>query len=368
MNICSPQLGLSPKSILGGEVFDVEILSGLAKKGFRVDVILPKGLSHPKAPNLNVTYLPLAHFPAFLFNIFVVPYLFTVNKKNKIEILRLHQPQFLFAAVLIFKLFHRGVKTVAVYHQFHESNFSFLSRYLNNYWDLIVCDSNVVKNKLIKTYNLKPAKILVVHNGVPIYLKPAKKDPQMMKNLKLQNKFVLLFMGLFIPRKNPLFLLDVLKRLTEENKNIVVMFLGSGPLEANIISGAREMKLSQNIRIIKPVFGKDKIKVHNLADIFVHPSLDEGFALTPLEAMACGKPVIMNDSHSAREAIDDKSDGFICKVNDIDSWATAINFLSQNSEYLKKSGNSARMKAKREFNWKKSVDMHYKVFKNFDSC
>jgi len=302
-----------------------------------------------------------------LFNVFALPYLFKVNIKNKIQILRLHQPQFLFAAAFIFKLCYREIKTVAVYHQFHESNFSFLSRYLNNYWDLIVCDSNVVKNKLIKTYNLKPAKILVVHNGVPTYLKPTKKNPQMVKKYNIQNKLVLLFMGLFIPRKNPLFLLDVLKRLTEENKNIVILFLGRGPLESKIIAKAKEMKLSPNIRIIKPVFGKDKIKIHNLADIFVHPSLDEGFALTPLEAMACGKPVIMNDTHSAREAIDDKTTGFICKVNDIDSWASAINSLSKNPSNLKKYGNSARIKAKTEFNWKKSVDMHYKVFKNLIS-
>lgn len=364
MNICSPQLGLSPKSILGGEVFDVEILTGLAQKGHQIDVILPKGLPHVARNNIRITYLPVAHFPAFLFNLLALPYIFKVNKKNKVQILRLHQPQFLFLSALIFKIFNRDVKTVAVYHQFHESSFSIFSRLINHNWDLIVCDSIAVKNRLIKSYNVKSRKILVVHNGVPKYLKPAKKDKLLVKKLKLENKLVLLFMGLFIPRKNPLFLLELLKKLTKENKNIVILFLGKGPLESKIIEKAKEMKLSQNFRIIKPIFGKDKIKIHNLADIFVHPSLDEGFALTPLEAMACGKPVIMNDSHSASEAVVNGYNGILCKENNIRSWENAVKLISKSTKSMYDYGSNSLKKAKREFNWEKSVGLHNQAFKN----
>ena len=58
MRICSPQLGLAPKSILGGEVFDREILLGLAKKGIEIEIIIPKNKPHDKISNWKINYFP----------------------------------------------------------------------------------------------------------------------------------------------------------------------------------------------------------------------------------------------------------------------------------------------------------------------
>src|SRR3989344_5544396 len=129
MVICSPQLGLNPKSILGGEVFDREILLGLAKKGIKIEIILPKNKPYDKnIKNWNITHLPISHFPAIFGNVLYLPYLFLIHKKSKYEIIRLHQPQFLGLLALIFKLFHKNVKIVATYHQFRETNFMFISK------------------------------------------------------------------------------------------------------------------------------------------------------------------------------------------------------------------------------------------------
>ena len=77
MVICSPQLGLNPKSILGGEVFDREILLGLAKKGIKIEIILPKNKPYDKnIKNWNITHLPISHFPAIFGNVLYLPYLF----------------------------------------------------------------------------------------------------------------------------------------------------------------------------------------------------------------------------------------------------------------------------------------------------
>src|SRR4030042_6153846 len=140
MVICSPQLGLNPNSILGGEVFDREILLGLAKKNIKIEVILPKGKPYDKkVKNVNITYLQITHFPAILGNLIYIPYLFKVYSKTKFQILRIHQPQFLGFGCLFFKLFRKKVKLVATYHQFREANFLFLSKLINNIWDHIIC-------------------------------------------------------------------------------------------------------------------------------------------------------------------------------------------------------------------------------------
>ena len=362
MKICAPQLGISPDSILGGEVFDREILLGLAKRKIKIEIILPKEKKHDKnIKNWKIIYLPVAHFPAILANILYLPYIFFIYNKSSFQILRLHQPQFFVLCALIFKIFHPKVKIVATYHQYLESNFSLLSKFINNVWDLVICDSQNVKNKLIKSYDLESSKITVVHNGVPFYLKPSLKDTKLVKKLKLEGKIVFLFMGLFIPRKSPLFLLDVLFNL--KRLDVVVLFWGKGPLKEKIVEKAQGLNLADQIRIIDPIYGPEKNKIHNLADIFVHPALDEGFALAPLEAMACAKPVIMTKGYSADEAVSDGRNGYLCEQNDVEDWSKILKKLTSNRHLREKMGFASFKKVKKEFQWRFAVEEYLQVFK-----
>jgi len=365
MVICSPQLGLNPNSILGGEVFDREILLGLAKKGVKVEIILPKGKSHDmNNRNWNITYLPLTHFPAVLGNLIYLPYLFIVYKKNRFEILRIHQPQFLGLGCLFFRLFNKRVKLVATYHQFRETRFGPLSKVINDKWDHIICDSLVVKNKIIKAYQISSDKITVVHNGVPNYLRPRSKDKKLERKLKLENKIVLLFMGLFIERKNPLFLLDVLSKLSKTRSDLVLIFWGDGPLKLQIIQKAKELGVEDKIRIINPIFGPQKNKIHNLADVFVHPSLNEGFALAPLESMACAKPIVITKGYSANEAVEDSVNGFLCNQNDIDSWQQKLSILISDDSLRKRMAMESKLKSGNQFSWDYSIEILIKVFES----
>ncbi|KKQ18364.1 MAG: Glycosyl transferase group 1 [Berkelbacteria bacterium GW2011_GWA1_36_9] len=363
LTVCSPQLGLAPNSILGGEVFDREILMGLAKKGVKIEIILPKNKPCDKnIKNWTVSYLPIAHFPAILANLLYIPAIFSIYRKSKFQILRVHQPQFFSTTAIIFKLFYPNVKIVATYHQFKETKFWLFSKLFNNYWDHIICDSNNVKTLIMENYKVAPSKITVVHNGVPRYLKPAKKDPTLIKKLNLKGKTVLLFMGLFIERKTPLFLLDVLSNLNRTD--VVMIFWGAGSLKDKIIKKARELSLADQIRIIDPVYGLAKNKIHNLADIFVHPSIDEGFALAPLEAMACAKPIIINNDYSAKEAVENGVNGFLCKPNDLDYWVSKISRLINYSPSRDKMGLASLKKVGKEFQWKIAVPKHIQVFKS----
>jgi len=364
MIICSPQLGIAPNSILGGEVFDRQILLGLARRGIKIEILLPKGKSHDKnVKNWNITYLPISKFPAILANVLILPYLFFAYSRYPFEVLRIHQPQFLGLGCIFFKFFKRDIKLVATYHQFGESSFRPFSKIVNNLWDHIICDSLVVKEKIIEVYQVAPDKITVVHNGVPSYLKPTKKDKILIKKLKLEGKIALLFMGLFIGRKNPLFLLEVLSNLSKTRPDLVLIFWGKGPLKSQIIKKAKELKVFDKIRIVEPVFGSEKNKIHNLCDIFVHPSTDEGFALAPLEAMACAKPVVIAKGYSAAEAVENGINGFLCHSNDTNHWSEKLNKLINNYELREKMGKASLAKVQKEFQWRFAVEEHLRVFK-----
>lgn len=366
MRICSPQLGLAPKSVLGGEVFDREILLGLSKKGIKVEIILPKNKPCDKnIKNWDISYLPISHFPAFLGNFLIIPYLFKSYQKNKFEILRIHQPQYLGLGCLFFKVFNRDLKLVATYHQFRESKFGLFSRFINNFWDHIICDSEFVKKKISERYKVPRSRITVVHNGVPSYLKPTKKDSMLIKDLNINGKIVLLFMGLFVERKNPLFLLDVLSRSDLKSRSdLILIFWGKGQLESQIRTRAKELGINDKIRIQKPLFGPEKNRIHNLCDIFVHPSVDEGFALAPLEAMACAKPIVITRGYSSGEAVEDGVNGILCDVNNRQSWTSAIKKLVANEILRKKMGVAGFAKVKKEFQWQIAVEKHAEVFRN----
>lgn len=365
MNLCSPQLGLSPNSNLGGEVFDREILFGLAKKGVNIQVILPNGKPMGKLPqNFKVLRISPSHFPAILFNLLIIMPLFKINTRNKISVIRLHQPQFVGLGALVHKIFNRRVKIVATYHQFRETRFWIFSKKIINIWDHIICDSDNVKQKIVTTYQVPSRKITVVHNGVPAYLKPAAKNKKILDNFNIKNEVVLLFMGFFIERKNPLFLLDVILKVKQRYPQIVLIFWGTGDQEEAIFKKAKRLNLLKNIRIQGPVFGPEKNLIHNISDIFVLPSLDEGFALAPLEAMTCAKPVVMNKSHSASEAVTNDQNGYLCKLNDVDDWTEKLMSLVQSKALRKKMGEASLKKAKQEFQWGISVDKHLKVLKS----
>jgi len=364
LKICSPQLGLNPDSVLGGEVYDRQILLGLAKKGINVEIVLPKNLPHDQnVKNWKITHLPVAHFPAVLFNIILIPYLFLIYSKRQFKILRLHQPQFIYLSAFIFKLFRPEVKIIANFHKFEETKFPFFSSKINNTFDHIICDSQNVKNIINRVYKVPGSKITVAHNGVPKYLKPTLKDKVLIRKYKIKDKKVLLFMGLFIKRKNPLFLLEVMLELSKNDDNYLLMYWGTGPLKKALEDRLKELGLFNKIAFVNPAFGAQKNKIHNLADIFLHPSVDEGMALAPLEAMACAKPVIMTSGYSSKETVENGKNGFIARANDVKDWSTKISTLSNNKKLSEAMSNSALQKVAHEFNWSNSVQINYEVIK-----
>jgi glycosyltransferase involved in cell wall biosynthesis len=347
--ICSPQLGLSPNSILGGEIYDYELLRGLAKLKVKVEILLPKGRSYDQSvKNWRITFLPFTHIPAYLFNLLEIPYLFQLYRQQPFQILRLHAPYFTGIGAWFFKLFHPQVKLVATYHQArHGWPFDLINRLFIHHWDAIITDSLAAKQDLIRRFNLLPHKITVIPGGAPPELKPRAKSQE----LKAK-QITLLFMGLLIPRKNPLFLIKVIKKLALPVK---LIFCGDGPLKS---------KLKTHAIVHPPVFGKEKQRLYDQTDIFVHPSLHEGLPLVVLEAMACGLPIVISDGFSAAELVDHGKTGYLAKVNDTQDWVNKLTLLINNLALRHRFGTAARRKQLRQFSWAKAARQHLRLFKS----
>ncbi len=168
---------------------------------------------------------------------------------------------------------------------------------------------------------------------------------------------ILLFMGLFIKRKNPLLLIKVIKKL--KDKKTLLILIGKGPLKEKIINEAKKSDLLHQIKILDPVFGKEKLRLLSKADVFVHPAKDEGFPLAPLEAMAVAKPIIATHGWSAAEMVTDGVNGFI--VSSEKEWISAIKKL-KDKRNRDRMGKHSYQKIKKEFQWDIAVKKHIEIF------
>lgn len=365
MRICSPQLGVAPYSILGGEIYDREVLKRLARAGIKVDIVLPYGKPFEKVKNWHIIYEPIPFVvPPHLYNFFVLPYLFYLYKKRPFDILRIHSPTFLGLAAAVFKKIYPQVPIVGTYHWLGEGGAieRFIDPYLiNNVFDLVICDSFYTKKQLEKQYKKVRGKIHAIHNGVDERLKPASKPSSLMRKYGISSSTItLLFMGLFIDRKNPLFLLDFIHSLVRKNDTIKLLLCGKGLLENEIKKQIHNRGLTNSVFIVPPVFNNEKRELLNLADIFVHPAKQEGFSLAVIEAMACGLPIIINDGFSAREAIENGKNGFLCNVQN--DWIKYINRLIINAAMREKIKENNIIKVRKEFTWNRTVDQQLALF------
>jgi len=87
------------------------------------------------------------------------------------------------------------------------------------------------------------------------------------------------------------------------------------------------------------------VRAYQDCDAVLVPSRFEGFGLTALEAMACGKPVIASRSSSLPEIVEDGVTGILCPIGDVSAFAAACRKLAENPDLRNKYGQAAKRRA-----------------------
>lgn len=174
----------------------------------------------------------------------------------------------------------------------------------------IIAVSQSTKDDLVKLYGLPEKKIKVVYSGVGDEFKkiPAETCRAVKKKYNLPDNFILYF-GTIEPRKNLVGLIEAYEIFRQK--------LGPGNAPSLVIAGqvgwfykktmlaAQQSVYAKDIIFTGFVEPVDKAYLFNLAALFVYPSFFEGFGFPPLEAMACGVPVICSHTSSFPEVVGD---------------------------------------------------------------
>lgn len=196
----------------------------------------------------------------------------------------------------------------------------------------IISDSRHAKQDIIRIWQVDPAKIQVIPLGLADRYMPVT-DVDVLNSVKakfsLPDKFIL-YLGNFKPHKNVISLVRAFKLVEKKFPDQKLVL--AGPLDEH---GMRIQRIVAEEGLLEKTIFTDTIQEEDhpeallsLAEVFVFPTLFEGFGLPPLEAMACGTAVVASNLTSVPEVVGEAA--ALVNPLDINEISHAISDLIEN--------------------------------------
>ncbi len=193
--------------------------------------------------------------------------------------------------------------------------------------DILIADSAYTRETVVQALGYPAECIRVVPLGVDHTLfrpRPVPPDFDARYGLDPRGRYML-YVGSENPRKNLPFLLRAFARLRQALTDVRLIRVGAVQYlpQARILQEQMErLGLPDAVIHYPSVPDEDLALFYNRADLFVFPSLYEGFGLPALEAMACGTPVVCSDAASLPEVVGDAA--LRVSPSDEEGWAEAM--------------------------------------------
>lgn len=217
---------------------------------------------------------------------------------------------------------------------------------------LVVTISRHSLGKIKQYYSVDERKIRIVPNGVdPEKFKPTTEREAVRRQFGLADEPCVLFVGSLIPRKGLPFLVEVAKKIIEEQKETKFVIVGEGPLRSQLANSLEAAKLSGNFKFLGNVKEEMLPALYNCADVFALPSIQEGQGIVLLEAQACAKPVVAFDIGGVNEAVRNGESGLLVKRGNVNDLAAALLKIISNKALQEKMGANGRKFVVENFTW-----------------
>lgn len=183
-----------------------------------------------------------------------------------------------------------------------------MSRYAARHSDAVLTISESSRRELVQYAGIAPGKVSLARPAADTALAPVR-DPAELARVRaaygLPPRFIL-HLGTLEPGKNLVRLVHAFAELQLRNPSLDAALVLAGPRGWGVDElEAAVRERGGNVHLPGFIAESDLPALYSLADVFVYPSLYEGFGLPPLEAMACGTPVIVSDVSSLPEVLGD---------------------------------------------------------------
>lgn len=283
-------------------------------------------------------------------------------KKHPTHIVHTHLLEADFFVRLLMVFFHKikVVRTIhatntiwqkgLVEHAFHQTIFYKFNLFLDRFNTSTLFISNAVKDSFVRYRDKTDSKYQIIYNcfdnGDMI---ASKFGSEIKKELNLTQKHfpIICIIGRLDRQKGHSILISALAMLKLRFPNFCLLVIGDGPLSFELRNIVKKLNLSINI-----IFLGRKTNIADylqITDIYVQPSLWEGFGMTVVEAMAMGLPVIASQSGGFLELIEDGYNGKYFEPNNPKDLYNKIISLSESKELRYSIGRNAFKYAEERF-------------------
>jgi len=221
--------------------------------------------------------------------------------------------------------------------------------------DVLIAVSHNTASDLEAIFDIPPSRIAVVPEGVSTTFHPMSAEDlaDARARLKLPERFIL-FVSTIEPRKNLGTLLQAWAMMRDRPDLVVVGGWGwrFEPIRAQM------QRLGPALHHIEGLDPADLPAVYNLALVLAHPAWYEGFGLPPLEAMACGTPVVVSDRSSLPEVVGDA--GIVVPADNAEAWRRALEAVAGDAERAADLRHRGVVRAA-EFSWGRSAELTWRA-------
>ena len=229
---------------------------------------------------------------------------------------------------------------------------SLLNRYIFSHWvtDILANSNATAKSILLKNQALFPKeKIKVIYN--PLDIEEFTGRPYKTIYKRRNDEIIIGSLGRLEKEKNHSFLILLSEYLVQKNVNHTILIGGEGSLEVELKE--RILIKGLNDHFVFTGFLPNVKDLLMSCDLFMLPSLMEGFGFVMAEAYLCKKPVLAFNTSSIPELVDDGKTGFIIEVNNVEACAEKVTFLHNYPENIPLMGEKGFELVRERFDKKK---------------
>lgn len=364
----------------GAEVFVKEIAERSAQDGHIVLVLTHaiKGsprtevfngvkiirVSHP----ISIEKSTSSHLPSIMFIFPAILQAMRVVIKENISVIHCHGSMSSLCGYIIKKLFKKKLVITVQggdIGDYPESTGGFcgvLKPVIRTYLgaaDAITCVSTHLVGVAINKFGAKNIKL--IPNGVDMSMFKSTDDKETFKkNLNIEEKRIIISVSRLTPKNGIDYLIRAFPEILARFSDTRLILLGGGKQEEEIKKLKRELGVQDKITLIDHVPHAEIKKYLSIADVFIRPSLDEGFGIAFIEAMACGIPVIGTNVGGIPDIIKNNENGIIIEPRNEKQIINSILNLLNNKDLAEKLSAKGHEYVKKQFNW----DNIYKKMKS----
>ena len=226
---------------------------------------------------------------------------------------------------------------------------------------MIITPSESVRNEVCGHLKIARDKVVVVSEAAREVFRPmsSEKATKIRTQLSISDEFVL-FVGTIEPRKDLQTLLRAFARVAHSRNSLQLVVTGKmGWMFEDWLKQLRNSKVRDRVKLTGYLNDEELRALYSSCRAFVYPSIYEGFGLPPLEAMACGAPVISSRIDSIEEVCGDAA--LLIDPRSVGSFAGAMDRVLDDQSFRTQLSIAGSVRAS-EFSWNRTAELTRAVY------